>query len=115
NVDNTPPPVAPPPPPGVSIPTTPAVPRLSVRELDNILRAVLGVEGAARAALPPDPDVAVNPLSGAEEELFDTASNTKEAGQVFVEGLLGLASSVSRDIALDPVRLAAIAGCAPEN
>jgi hypothetical protein len=93
---------------------TTAIPRLSVREVDATLEQVLGITGAAARHLPPDPATAINPVTGAEDEIFDTEAGTKTPSQVFVEGLEALAFEVAADVSADPARLAAIAPCASD-
>lgn len=95
--------------------TTTAIPRLSRREVDATLLAVLGVRGAAVRNLPADPPVAVSPRTLAEEEVFDTLDATKIPNQVFVEGLESLAFEVAREFSADHARVDALAGCTPSG
>lgn len=103
-------------PPGVEdqAPTT-AIPRLSRREIDATIEDVFGIAGAAEKYLPADPDIAVNPNTRAEEEVFDTASATKTPSQVFVDGLESLAFAVARDFTADTAAVDALAGCSPSE
>lgn len=95
-------------------PTT-AIPRLSRREIEATIRDVFGISGAAERNLAPDPKVAVNPATQAEEEVFDTLSATKTASQVFVDGLESLAFEVARDFSADTAAVDQLAGCVPEG
>jgi hypothetical protein len=93
-------------------PTT-AIPRLSQREVDATILDVFGIEGAALRNLPPDPELAMNPGSRAEEEVYDTLSGTKLPSQVFVDGLESLAFAVARDFSANTSAVDALAGCTP--
>src|SRR5688572_30703876 len=93
-------------------PTT-AIPRLSQREIDATILDVFGIEGAAGRNLPPDPKLAVNPGSRAEEEVYDTLSASKTPSQVFVDGLESLAFAVARDFSANTAAVDALAGCTP--
>ncbi|MCA9618626.1 MAG: DUF1592 domain-containing protein, partial [Myxococcales bacterium] len=103
-------------PPGLEgqAPTT-AIPRLSRREIDATIEDVFGIAGAAEKYLPADPELAVNPVTKAEQEVFDTLSATKTPSQVFVDGLESLAFAVARDFAADTAKVDALAGCAPSS
>lgn len=92
---------------------TSAIPRLSRREAEASIVAVFGLPGLALRNLPADPPSAVNPLTLAEEDVFDTLAADKHPDQVFVEGLEGLAFEVGRDFSADTGAVAALAGCAP--
>jgi hypothetical protein len=113
--DRQPTPVEPPPDDVLELEPTTAIPRLSRREIEAAVSAVFGIEGAAIRNLPDDPGVAVNPATGAEDEVFDTFTITKDPGQVFVEGLESLAFEVARGFGEDTARVEAIAGCAPSG
>lgn len=110
--------IEPPPPrtpeltPTVELPTT-AIPRMSRRELEAQLSDVFGVSGAATRNLPPDAPMLVNPATLAEEEVFDTLAEAKEASEVFVEGLEGLALELGRAMKANPARVRALSGCTP--
>src|SRR5690606_22623426 len=73
-------------PEGLALEPSTAIPRLSRREIEQTLVDVFGIEGAAIRNLPPDPLVATNPRTNAEDDVFDTFASTKVPGQVFVEG-----------------------------
>jgi hypothetical protein len=111
--DRETPPVIPPPDDVLELDPTTAIPRLSRREIEATITDVFGIEGAATRHLPEDPGIAINPATGAEDEVFDTYSSTKEPGQVFVEGLESMSFEVARDFAADTARVDAKAGCAP--
>jgi len=100
-------------PEGLTVEPSTAIPRLSRREIENTLVAVFGIEGAATRNLPPDPRIATNPRTEAEDEVFDTYASTKVPGRVFVEGLEAMAFEVAHDVTADPARVDALAGGEP--
>ncbi|MBL8958026.1 MAG: hypothetical protein JNK82_45045, partial [Myxococcaceae bacterium] len=110
-----PPPVqTPPSPPTVEVPTT-AVPRQSRRELEAQLFEVFGLSGTATRNLPPDAPMAVNPVTLAEEEVFDTLADAKEPSEVFIEGVEGLALELGRAMKVNPAKVRELSGCTPSG
>ncbi len=93
-----------------------AIPRLSRREIEAVIVNVFGVSGLAIKALPPEPDVAINPRTSGEETIFDTFAGTLGEyvpSEVFIQGIASLAYDVAEAAAGDRPRLEAIAGCTP--
>lgn len=113
--DRETPPIVPPPDDVLELEPTTAIPRLSRREIEATITDVFGITGAATRHLPEDPGIAINPATGAEDEVFDTFSSTKEPGQVFVEGLESMSFEIARDFAADTARVDAKAGCTPSG
>ena len=79
-----------------------ATPRLSQREFENIVREIFGIDGLATSRLPPD-----------VAEPFDTDQETKEATNIFVEGIESMAFEVAKLSAQNTTWVEQMAGCAP--
>jgi hypothetical protein len=78
--------------------------RLSQRELDAVLRDLLGETGVSTVGVVPG-----------ERSVFDERFDVPEPGSALVDGFEGLATELAARAVADPARRAAILGCEPSG
>jgi len=84
--------------------------------MEAVISEVFGIEGVAERILPEDADLAVNPATSGEDEVFDTfvgTLGTYVPSEVFVSATATLAFEVARDASADTALIDSLAGCTP--